>query len=87
MRCFYTRKQVLKSIIFQDIFSKLSRRLQVYNAVDTAYPLDRLVRPIETLYSSHQKIYTFRFRCAAKRDMRGLSKLLTNGNSPSLLAS
>jgi hypothetical protein len=42
-------KQVLKSIIFQDIFSELSRRLHVYNAVDTDYPFDRLVCPTETL--------------------------------------
>ena len=70
MRCFYTRKQVLKSIIFQDIFSELSRRLHVYNAVDTDYPLDRLVCPTETLSTSHQRIYTFRFRYAAKSSTR-----------------
>ena len=82
---FYTHKQVFKSIIFQDILSELSRLLHVYNAVDTDYPLDRIVCPIETRSTSHQRIYTFRFRCTAKRDMWGLCKLLTNGNSPSLL--
>ena len=65
---------------------RIIQTFHVYNAVDTDYPLDRLVCPIETRSTSHQRIYTFRFRCTAKRDMWGLCKLLTNGNSPSLLA-
>jgi hypothetical protein len=51
----YTHKQVFKSIIFQDILSELSRLLHVYNAVDTDYPLDRIVCPIETRSTSHQR--------------------------------